>query len=80
MTVVWRNILLISVIDCTLCWAGLGIRLEDVHLFPILFLCYGRRVGDCDDGQGETKIKIDLSNTYKFEGLWNVCGYYSLTQ
>jgi hypothetical protein len=54
--------------------------LEDVHLFPILFLCYGRRVGDCDDGQGETKIKIDLSNTYKFEGLWNVCGYYSLTQ
>lgn len=57
--------------------AGLGVRLEDAHLYPFLTLPYGSSEGHLgeDDGLGDTTIRIDFSNTYRFKGLWNVCGY-----
>ena len=53
---------------------GLGVRVEDVHLYPILLLHYGLRDEDVDDGQGETNLRLDFSNTYRFEGVWSVAG------
>lgn len=57
--------------------SGLGVRIEDAHLYSFLTLQYGLRQEDLDDEQGPTVIRIDWSNTYKFRGMWNICGYVS---
>lgn len=54
--------------------AGSGIKVSFAGRYKWLFLCFGLREEDQDDGQGEASLRIDFSNNYKFEGLWNVCG------
>lgn len=55
--------------------SGLGIRVEDAPLYRFVTLDYGLREGaDEDDGQGKTTITMDMSNSFKFPGMYNVCG------
>lgn len=59
--------------------SGPNIRIREVCEYPssfqYLFTQYGPRPEDEDDGQGPCIITMDLSNSYRFPGLWNVCGY-----
>lgn len=54
--------------------AGSGIKVSFAWKYKWLFLRFSLREEDLDDGQGESILRIDFSNNYKFAGVWNVCG------
>jgi len=48
--------------------------------FAYLFRTYSLREEDEDDGEGDTTIIMDFSDSYRFPGMWNICGCADLNQ